>query len=159
MSISVIQAVPNHVPFILSAIKELAVFEKAPDEVVLNENQLHEDIFGNNAIAEALIALHSDIPAGIAIFYTKFSTWKGKCIYLEDIIVTEAFRGKGIGKRLFESVMKITHERNYGRMEWQVLDWNEPAIGFYKSFGALMDSEWINGKFTREQLINYFDHD
>ena len=119
---------------------------------------MHEDIFGKNRIAEAFVALYDNVPAGIAVFYTKYSTWKGKCIYLEDIIVTQAFRGKGIGKSLFESVMQIALERKAGRMEWQVLDWNEPAINFYKKFGAILDPEWVNGKFTNEQLKNYFNH-
>jgi GNAT superfamily N-acetyltransferase len=158
MSTSIIEAEPAHVPFILSSIKELAVFEKAEGEVVLTEEQLHEDIFGKNRIAEAFVALYDNVPAGIAVFYTKYSTWKGKCIYLEDIIVNEAFRGKGIGKSLFESVMQIALERKAGRMEWQVLDWNEPAINFYKKFGAILDPEWVNGKFTNEQLKNYFNH-
>jgi GNAT superfamily N-acetyltransferase len=89
---------------------------------------------------------------GIALLYTKYSTWKGRCIFLEDIIVTEKHRNKGIGKALFQRAIRYAAEQNAGRLEWQVLDWNESAIGFYKKFGALLDPTWINCKFTREQL-------
>ena len=82
----------------------------------------------------------------------KYSTWKGRCLFLEDIIVTQAYRGKGIGKSLFENVISVSKEMNAARMEWQVLDWNRPAIDFYKHFGAHLDDEWLNGQFTREQL-------
>lgn len=158
MNVEIIPAKPENVQEILSLIKELALFEKAPDEVVLTESQLTEDLFGENKIAEALVALEGERIAGTAVYYTKYSTWKGKCLYLEDIIVTDSYRGRGIGKKLFAEVMRIAHERKMGRMEWQVLDWNEPAIRFYKQFGATLDPEWINGKFTNLQLMNYFEH-
>jgi GNAT superfamily N-acetyltransferase len=89
---------------------------------------------------------------GISLLYTKYSTWKGKCIFLEDIIVTESYRSKGIGSLLFERSIQFAKDQNAGRLEWQVLDWNEPAIQFYKKFEALLDPTWINCKFTREQL-------
>ncbi|MEZ5172062.1 MAG: GNAT family N-acetyltransferase [Bacteroidia bacterium] len=158
MNVEIIAAKPENVNEILGLIKELAHFEKAPDEVVLTENQLMEDLFGDKKIAEALVALVDNRIAGTAVYYTKYSTWKGKCLYLEDIIVSDGFRGCGIGKKLFSAVMRIAHEREMGRMEWQVLDWDEPAIRFYKHFGATLDPEWINGKFTNVQLKNYFEH-
>ena len=91
---------------------------------------------------------------GVAIFYEKYSTWKGRCTYLEDLIVTESKRGVGAGKALFEGVINYAKERNSGRMEWQVLDWNQPAIDFYKSYNAELDGTWYNGRFTKEQLQN-----
>jgi GNAT superfamily N-acetyltransferase len=89
---------------------------------------------------------------GIAIWYYKYSTWKGKCVFLEDIIVTEALRGKGIGSRLFEQVIMQAEEDGVRRMEWQVLEWNEPAIHFYRKYNAMLDPEWINGKLVTRQL-------
>lgn len=158
MSVSIVKAEIKHVPFILGLIKELAEYERAPHEVILTEDQLKEDLFGYQAVAEALVAVDAEAVLGIAVYYTKYSTWKGKCIYLEDIVVKDSCRGKGIGKQLFEAVMKIAYERSAGRLEWQVLEWNTPAIKFYESFGAIIDPEWLNGKFTSEQLSVYFNH-
>jgi GNAT superfamily N-acetyltransferase len=152
MSTSIIEAEPAHVPFILASIKELAVFEKAEGEVVLTEEQLHEDIFGNNRIAEAFVALYDNVPAGIAVFYTKYSTWKGKCLFLEDIIVTESERKNGYDKLLFNEVVKVAKAKKVRRMEWQVLDWNTAAIEFYKKYQANLDGEWINCKLTFDQI-------
>jgi GNAT superfamily N-acetyltransferase len=158
MSISIVKAEIKHIPSILGLIKELAEYERAPHEVILTEEQLKEDLFGYPAVAEALVATDAESVFGIAVYYTKYSTWKGKCIYLEDIVVKDTYRGKGIGKQLFKAVMQIAYERNAGRLEWQVLEWNTPAIKFYESFGAIIDPEWLNGKFTSEQLKDYFNH-
>lgn len=136
----------------LQLIQELADYEKASEEAELTEEQLMEDGFGKNAIYNLLVAEQNNEIIGIALYYEKYSTWKGRCIYLEDLIVTESKRGLGAGKALFEGVMKEAKERNSGRMEWQVLDWNTPAIDFYKSYNAELDEEWINGRFRREQL-------
>ena len=84
---------------------------------------------------------------GIALYYTKYSTWKGKCIYLEDIVVSQQHRQKGVGSKLFDAVLEVAKNKKVKRMEWQVLDWNEPAIKFYKKYNAILDEEWINGKF------------
>lgn len=137
---------------ILNLIKELAVYEKAKNEVDITLNELKEDLFGNSKIIDALVASANNKIIGTAIYYTKYSTWKGRCLYLEDIVVTQPFRGKGVGKDLFLKVVEIAKERNSGRMEWQVLEWNKPAINFYNSFNAMLDSEWINCKFTKQQL-------
>lgn len=137
---------------ILSLIKELAVFEKAADEVDIDEEILKHDGFGEHPIYDLFVAEFGDKIVGMALFYEKYSTWKGRSIYLEDLIVTEKLRGKGIGKALFNAVAEEAKKRNSGRMEWQVLDWNQSAIDFYKSAGAELDSEWINCKFRREDL-------
>ncbi len=133
-------------------ILELAIYEKAEKEMTLKLKELEEDGFGKSAIYEAFVAEQNNEIIGMALFYEKYSTWKGKCVYLEDLIVTEKSRGIGAGKALFESVIKVAKQRNSGRMEWQVLDWNVPSIKFYESYGAELDGEWINGKFRREQL-------
>jgi len=155
MSYLIREAREGDVASILNLIKELAVFEKAPNEVEIDERILSEDLFGTKKIIECLVAEIDSEAVGIAVFYTKYSTWKGKCIYLEDIVVTEAKRSLGIGKALFKAVMKVAKERDSGRMEWQVLDWNTSAIDFYKSFGAILDGEWINGKFNKQQLKDF----
>jgi len=133
-------------------IKELAVYEKAGNEVVVTLEQLEEDGFGSSKVFDFLVAENQQQIIGMALFYTKYSTWKGKCIYLEDIIVQEQYRGMGIGKKLMKELISIAAERNAGRLEWQVLDWNEPAIHFYKSINALLDNEWVNCKLNNDQL-------
>lgn len=139
-------------PAALQLIHELAVYEKAADQVEVTLEELEADGFSPTAIYRLLVAEIDEKVIGIALYYTKYSTWKGKCIYLEDLIVTEKYRGVGAGKLLFEALIKIAAEQNAGRMEWQVLDWNEPAIGFYKKYDAELDGEWFNAKFRREQL-------
>ncbi|MBL4709386.1 MAG: GNAT family N-acetyltransferase [Flavobacteriales bacterium] len=136
----------------LELIHELALYEKAPEEVELSLEQLIDDGFGGNSIYELLVAEDRGQIIGIAIFYEKYSTWKGRCTYLEDLIVTKSKRGIGAGKALFEAVIKYSKEKNSGRMEWQVLDWNVPSINFYKAYDAELDGEWFNGRFTREQI-------
>ena len=142
-------------PKVLSLIKELALYEKAPDEVTITLDELIEDGFGSNPIYGLFVAEQEEDIIGIALYYEKYSTWKGRCLYLEDIVVTEQKRGTGIGHRLFQEVIEVAKARNSARMEWQVLDWNEPAIGFYKRYNANLDGEWLNGKFTREQIQSY----
>jgi len=138
----------------LELIRELAEYEKAPEEVAVILKDLEEDGFGEHSIYKLLVAEQNDNIIGVAIFYEKYSTWKGKCVYLEDLIVTESKRGIGAGKALFEAVISYAKEHNSGRMEWQVLDWNTPAIDFYKSYNAELDGTWYNGRFTLEQLQN-----
>ena len=138
----------------LELIQELAEYEKAPGEVAVSLKDLEEDGFGENSIYKLFVAEQNGEIIGIAIFYEKYSTWKGKCIYLEDLIVTESKRGLGAGKALFEAVIEFAKENNSGRMEWQVLDWNTLAIDFYKSYNAELDGTWYNGRFTKEQLQN-----
>jgi len=145
-------ALETDVSAILAFIKELALYERAPLEVTVTEAMLLEDGFGKNKIYDCWVARENGIVQGIALTYIKYSTWKGKCLFLEDIIVKESERGRGIGKELFKKIISISKEQNMGRMEWQVLDWNQTAIDFYKKFDAVLDPTWINCKFTHEQL-------
>jgi GNAT superfamily N-acetyltransferase len=127
-------------------IRELAIYEKAEHEFINTVDQLTKDGFGPNEVFDCIVAEVGSQVIGFALYYTSYSTWKGKCLYLEDFLVTEAWRGKGIGKLLFDRVFQEAKDRNVGRFEWQVLDWNEPAINFYKKYDAILDEEWLNGK-------------
>jgi len=127
-------------------ITELAIYEKAEDQVVNSVLQLKKDGFGAIKLFDCIVAESQNSVIGFALFYTSYSTWKGACLYLEDFLVTENQRGRGVGKLLFDKVYQIAKERNVGRFEWQVLDWNEPAINFYKKYNAILDPEWLNGK-------------
>lgn len=146
-------ATAQDMPAVHALIKELAIYERAEKEFVLSLEQLTADGFGEKPIFECLVAENEGSAiVGMALFYTKYSTWKGACIYLEDLVVQQAYRGYGLGRDLLESLMVIARDRKAGRLEWQVLDWNEPAIGFYRKLGAILDEEWINCKFTFDQL-------
>lgn len=127
-------------------ITELAIYEKAANQVINTVDQLVEDGFGANPLFECIVAEINDKVVGFALFYTSYSTWKGACLYLEDFLVTENMRGQGIGRLLFDAIYETAKSREVGRFEWQVLDWNEPAINFYKKYNAILDPEWLNGK-------------
>lgn len=133
-------------------IGELAEYEKAPQEFTLSLAEFMEDGFGPQPKYGMYVAELEGNAIGIALFYNKYSTWKGSCLYLEDLIVTKKYRGIGAGKALFERVIKEAANQNAGRMEWQVLDWNQPAIDFYLKYNADLDGEWLNGRFTAKQL-------
>lgn len=145
----------SDVPAVHDLIVELAIYERAEDQVTNTAAELLADGFGPNAIYELFVAEVAGELVGMALWYVKYSTWKGKCGFLEDLVVKASHRGKGIGRALFEAVAAECALRDFGRMEWQVLDWNEPAIGFYRTLGAALDPEWLNGKLTREQLAAY----
>ena len=149
------QATPEDIPAVHALIVELAIYERAGNEVETTVAQLIEDGFGPERIFELFVAESEGAIVGMALWYTKYSTWKGKCGFLEDLVVRDEFRDKGIGRALFEAVAAECAQRNFGRMEWQVLDWNEPAIGFYKKLGAELDPEWLNGKFARDGLEQF----
>lgn len=129
-------------------VKELAVYEKAGDEVETTVQSMEEDGFGHNKIFDLFVAELNGQIVGIALYYMKYSTWKGRCIYLDDIVVTQSLRGKGIGKLLFDEVIKVAKSQNVRRLEWQVLNWNDPAIRFYQKYQSQFDDEWINCKLT-----------
>lgn len=134
----------SDLPKALELIKELALYEKAPDEVVNTLEMMEEDGFGKNPVFGFIVAEENDEIYGMSMYYWRYSTWKGKRIYLEDLIVTESKRGSGTGKLLFEETIKIGKEEGATGMMWQVLDWNEPAINFYKKYDAVMADEWLN---------------
>lgn len=139
------EAKESDVDAILGLIHELAIYENAPDEVENTIEQLTIDLFVDQC-CKALVCETEGSIVAFTLFYTSYSTWKGKCLYLEDLYVQEAWRKHGIGQRLFDAVVNIAKTSNFKRMDWQVLDWNEPAINFYKKNNALLDPEWINGR-------------
>ena len=146
-------ATEDDVPLILSLIKELADYERLSHEVVATEEALGDSIFGERRVAEVLIGLYGDEPAGFALFFHNFSTFLGKPgIYLEDLYVRPEFRGAGIGRALLVHLARLARARDCGRLEWSVLDWNEPAIGFYKTIGASPVSGWTVYRLTGEAL-------
>lgn len=131
-------------PRVLELIKELAEYERAPHEVSNTLALMETDGFGINPIFGFFVAEEGTVIHGLSLYYYRYSTWKGKRLYLEDIIVTQSQRGKGIGKELFDITMKKALDENCTGMMWQVLEWNTPAIEFYKKYNATLDSEWIN---------------
>jgi GNAT superfamily N-acetyltransferase len=146
-------AVKKDVPLILSFIKELAEYEHLSKSVTATDKILSKNLFGRKKVAETLIAYLDGKPAGFAVFFHNFSTFLGKPgIYLEDLFVKPEFRGKGIGKRLFVEVARIAKNRDCGRLEWSVLNWNKPAIDFYKKLGAKPLSEWTMYRITGSAL-------
>lgn len=150
---SIREAKAEDVPQILAFIKELAEYEKLSHEVVATEEALRHHLFGNNPRAEVLFGEYNGSPAGFALFFNNFSTFVGKPgLYLEDLYVKPEYRGKGFGKALLTCLAQIAVERDYGRMEWAVLDWNEPSIQFYESMGARLMKEWIINRLCGESL-------
>lgn len=143
-------------PRVLELIKELAEFENALHEVSNTLAMLEEDGFGATTAFGFFVAEDHHHIYGIALYYYRYSTWKGRRLYLEDIVVTRDQRGKGIGKLLFEATMKKAIDENCTGMMWQVLDWNEPAINFYKQYNTKFDSEWINCHLEAEQIQSFF---
>ena len=150
MSIVIRRAVSADCKRILELIQELAVFEKAPNEVTVTLNHFETSGFGENPVWWAFVAeetdllQHTKIIQGFALYYIRYSTWKGQRMYLEDILVTEKMRGKKIGQQLFERLIIESKEKKLNGIVWQVLEWNEPAIQFYKKYHADFDAEWIN---------------
>ena len=132
----------------LELIRELAVVEKAPDEVTVSMEEFLDAGFGKNPVWGAFVAEVDEKIVGISLYYIRYSTWKGRRLYLEDLIVTESMRGYGIGKQLFEETINYGKSKGYQGMVWQVLDWNEPAIQFYRKYKADFDAEWINVSIT-----------
>ncbi len=139
----------------MALIKELALFEKAPDEVTNTVYDMEQDGFGEHPVFQMHVAECENKIVGIAIYFPKYSTWKGKGVYLDDIVVTESMRGKKIGKQLFDAVIEHCNTIGAKQLHWQVLDWNEPAISFYKKYNAQLDAEWINGKLNQNQLKQF----
>ncbi|HEV8505494.1 MAG TPA: GNAT family N-acetyltransferase [Chitinophagaceae bacterium] len=129
---------------LLELIQELATYERAPDEVTVRLDHFTESGFGKQPVWWAFVAEVDERIVGFALYYIRYSTWKGQAMYLEDILITTEMRGKGIGKLLFERLIDEAKEKKFNRIIWQVLDWNEPAINFYKKYNADFDASWIN---------------
>lgn len=144
-------------PQVLALIQELAEYERAPDAVTNTLDMMRRDGFGPEPIFRFFVLEDPATPrlVGLALYYTAYSTWKGRMLYLEDLVVTEAARRGGYGRRLFDAVVAEAQRTGAQRMKWQVLDWNEPAIQFYKKLGANLENEWLNGNLTAEQLAAY----
>ena len=144
MSINIRRAIKEDCPRLMELIRELAVFEKEPDAVTVSMEHFVESGFGPSPVWWAFVAEEAGEVQGFALYYIRYSTWTGQRLYLEDLLVSEAMRGKGLGKLLFERVLQETKDGNYSGMVWQVLDWNEPAINFYKKYNATISGEWLN---------------
>ncbi len=155
MSVNIRYAEKADCTRMLELINELAVYEKAPDEVTVTLAHFMDAGFGEKPVWKAFVAEVEGKIEGFSLFYTRYSTWKGCRLYLEDFIVTEKMRGQGIGKLLFERTIKEAKENNYAGMVWQVLDWNEPAINFYNKYQSYVESGWLNASLSKDQ-INQF---
>lgn len=142
--IKIRRAVAADCPRLLELIRELALYEKAPEQVIVTETHFRESGFGDRPLWWAFVAEENGIILGFALYYIRYSTWKGQRMYLEDILVTQEARGKGIGTLLMNRLIEEAREKKFSGMMWQVLDWNSPAINFYKKFHAQLDPEWIN---------------
>jgi len=152
------QAHVKDVPIILELIRDLATYERAPDEVTATEKQLVDVLFGERPAAEVLLAFERQSPVGFAVYFYNFSTWLGRAgLYLEDLFVKPEKRGKGYGRALLVELAKIARDRGCGRMEWAVLDWNEPAIKFYRALGAKPMHEWTVFRLTRDGIAELAD--
>jgi len=139
-------------PRLLELIQELAEYEKAPDEVTVTLDEFVDAGFGTESVWKAFVVEIDEIIVGFALYYTRYSTWKGCRLYLEDFIVTEEYQGRGIGKLLFERVMQEAKDKNFNGMVWQVLDWNQPALNFYNKYSAHVEAGWLNASFSKSQI-------
>ena len=145
MDIQIRKAGKSDCAAMMELINELAVYERAPEQVTVSLEHFVESGFGEKPVWEAFVAEREENIVGFALYYTRYSTWKGQRMYLEDLLVTESMRGQGIGKLLFDALIEECKVKNYNGMVWQVLDWNEPAINFYKKYeGIKIDSGWLN---------------
>lgn len=155
MSIIIRKAQPEDIPSIYKLICELAIFEKEPDAVQVTEEELYRYGFSKEAFYKCIVAEAAGEIVGIALFYFRFSTWKGKAVHLEDLIVTESYRGKGIGRDLYDEVLLYAHAEGVRRVQWEVLDWNQSAIDFYKKSGTSILKDWYLAQMHTEELAAY----
>ena len=149
------QGVEKDLPPVLGLIHELAVYEKAQHEVENDLEMMKKDGFGENPIFGFLVATLDNKIIGLSLYYFRYSTWKGKMLYLEDLIVTEKLRKMGIGKKLFDATIVVARETGCRGMIWQVLEWNEPAFNFYRKYKPIIDPQWVTCRLTKEQLNQF----
>jgi GNAT superfamily N-acetyltransferase len=140
---------------LLELVNELALYEKAPEEVTVTLAEFEAAGFGDKPVWKAYVAEVGGLIVGFALYYVRFSTWKGCRMYLEDFIVTEPMRGRGIGKLLFDQLVIEAKDMGFNGMVWQVLDWNEPALNFYAKYNAAIEAGWLNASLSKDQLLNY----
>ena len=155
MSFIIREGQKQDVKAVLDLITELAVFEKEPDAVEITVEDLLKDGFSDNPKFKLFVAEENAVVIGIALFYERYSTWKGKSIHLEDLMVTQSKRKIGAGKALYTAVLKYAHDYNFNRVAWEVIDWNTNAINFYKSTGATYLSDWSVVQMNKENLAKY----
>ncbi|WP_194205309.1 GNAT family N-acetyltransferase [Superficieibacter sp. 1612_C1] len=154
MSITIRQARPEDATAIYDMIYELAAYEKAPEEVITTPDEIRKTLFGADSKTEALICEIGGKTVGYAVFFTSYSTWLGRNgIYMEDLYISPDYRGQGAGRSLLKNIAQCAVKRQCGRLEWSVLDWNQPAIDFYLSIGALPQSEWVRYRLDGEALL------
>ncbi|SNR38056.1 L-amino acid N-acyltransferase YncA [Lutibacter agarilyticus] len=157
MSFTIRDGKKEDLPSVLKLIKELAHFEKESDAVIVTVKNLEKDGFGKNPLFQFFVAEMENEIVGMSLFYPRYSTWKGPTIHLEDLIVTEEKRGLKIGSALYKKVIEYGYNNGVERIEWAVLDWNEPAIAFYESTGATVLRDWDTAQFHREEMKNYLN--
>lgn len=155
MTINLRVAVKEDCIRLLELVNELALYEKAPQEVTVTLGEFEAAGFGDKPVWKAFVAEIDGLVVGFALYYIRFSTWKGCRMYLEDFIVTEPMRGRGIGKLLFDRLIIEAKEMGFAGMVWQVLDWNEPALNFYAKYNSAIEAGWLNASLSKEQLLNY----
>lgn len=148
------EGIKEDLPKVLELINELADYEKALEEVTITLDDLENDGFGDTSHFSFLVAEHNKSIIGLSFYFIRYSTWKGKFLYLEDFIVKEEFRNQGIGSLLFEATINVCKTESLNGMIWQVLDWNTPAINFYKKYGASISTDWYNGTLSKQQINN-----
>jgi len=154
MNITIREGVKDDLPSVLKLIKELADYENAIEQVTITLHDLEQDGFGSQPFFWFLVAEKDSVIIGISFYWIRYSTWKGKFLFLEDFVIQEKYRRHGVGSKLFKETIKICKKLNLNGMTWQVLDWNIPAIDFYKKFDAEISKDWLNGKLTKKQIKN-----
>jgi len=150
------RAVKDDCPRLLELVQELATYERAPGEVTVTLEHFNESGFGKQPVWWAFVAEVNERVVGFALYYIRYSTWKGQAMYLEDILITNEMRGKGIGKLLFDRLVEEARDKKVNRIIWQVLEWNDPAIKFYKKYGSKLDAEWTNGSLESSDIKAFF---
>jgi len=152
MNIIIRNAKKTDIKIVFELIKKIAIYEKRPTEVELSEAQLRKDGFGKNPAYKLIVAEANGTVIGFGMYYPTYSSWKGRSLYLHELFVEEKYRNKGVGKKIFEKIVRIAKKEKVGRLEWRVLNWNTPAIELYKKYNTLIENEWLKCELTKKQL-------